>query len=374
MRRFTRLATVGALALGLVAGLAAPGGAIPPGNGQKESLNVVGSDTAYFVMGGIAGMWNSDTTVNEASPNNDTLFNTPPRLSGAFPTSFHVDGDGTCAALDYPPLVPPDGSGAGISALIADGTNGCVDMSRSSRGRGGTDPANIQFWAYALDALTWTSFKGTHAPINLTQQNLIDIYTCNPATGAPYVSDWSQVGGTAGTIVKFAPQTLSGTYSFFNSKLLNGAVIDQNCDANHKSTFAEEHDNTAIPKAKKPFAINAFSFAQWTAMKNGVIPDRRAGGKLGSINGIKPNGVSINTNPGHFLGTRYIYNVLKTTEPSYNATLRFAGVDASGPGFLCKSSTALRATIKLYGDEPLNRGVTGPGLPKSFCRLEPTPL
>jgi ABC-type phosphate transport system substrate-binding protein len=373
LRRFTKLATVGALALGLVAGFVAPAGAIPAGNHVDESLNVAGSDTSYFVLGGLVPLWNSDTTVNEAA-HPDTVFNTPPRLGGAFPNNFHVDADGTCGAIDYPPTNPPDGSSAGISALVADGTNGCVDMARSSRGRSGADPANIQFFAYALDALSWTYFKGTHAPTNLTQQNLIDIYTCNPATGAPYVSDWSQVGGTAGTIVKYAPQPLSGTYAFLNSKLLNGAVVDQNCDAAHKSTFEEEHDNTAITKAQKPFAINAFSFAQWQAMANGVIADRRNGGKLGSINGVKPSKKTIKTTAGHFLGTRYIYNVLKTTEPSYAATLRFAGVDASGPGFLCKSSTAIRDMIRLYGDEPLTRDVTGPGLPKSFCRLEPTPL
>jgi hypothetical protein len=237
-----------------------------------------------------------------------------------------------------------------------------------------SDPANLQFFAYGLDALSWIKFKGTHAPANLTQQQLINIYTCNPATGAPFVSDWSQVGGTAGEILKFAPQTLSGTYAFFNSKILNGATIDQNCNANHKSFFLEEHDNTKITAAEKPFAIKAFSVGQWTAMKNGVIPDRRAGGVLGSINGLKPSKKTINAKPGHFLGTRYIYNVLKTTEPSYAATLRFAGVDAAGPGFICSGSTAVQNAIKSFGDFPLTKAVTGTGLPQSFCLLEPTPL
>lgn len=374
MRSFTKLAIAGALALGLIAGLTAPGGAVPPANGQAESLNAVGSDTSYFVMDALAFFYNRNQSVNEASPNNDTLFNTPPRLGGAFPASFHVDADANCVAKDYPPTVPPDGSSAGISALIADGTAGCVDLARSSRGRSGTDPANIQFFAYALDALTWAYFPGHHSPVNLSQQNLIDIYTCDPTTGAPYAGDWSNVGGSAGAIVKFAPQVGSGTYSFFNSKILNGAVIDQNCDAAHKSTFVQEHDSTTILAAQKPFAINPYSVGQYTAMKNGVIPDRRNAGALGSINGLKPTGSTINTGPGHFLGTRYLYNVLKTTEPSYNATLRLAGVDATGAGWLCTGSTAIKTMIKLYGDFPLSKDVTGPGLAKSFCRLEPTPL
>jgi phosphate transport system substrate-binding protein len=363
----------GVLALGLVAALAAPSGAIPPNNGQAEVLNSVGSDTAYYIQNELAHLWNADSTINTAPK--DIAYTTPPRLVAPFPTSYHVGGDSHCAAISYPPSVPPDGSSAGISALVAD-THGCVDMARSSRARKSTDPANIQFFAYALDALTWTYFPGSHAPAshNLTQQQLINIYTCNATTGLPFVSNWSQVGGTAGTIIKFAPQTSSGTYAFFNSKILNGAVIDQNCNSSHLSHFVEEHDNTSITAAQKPFAINAYSYAQWTAMHNGVIPDRRNGGALGAINGIVPSLTTIRVVSPHFLGTRYIYNVLKTTEPSYNATLRFAGVDATGPGFICKSSVAIRAQIRRFGDVNLVSGVTGPGLPASFCRLEPTPL
>jgi phosphate transport system substrate-binding protein len=373
LRKLTRLAAVGALALGLVAGLAAPGGAIPAGNGINESLNLVGSDTTYFVMRGLAPMWNADTTINQAA-HKDTLFVTPPKLGGAFPASFHVNADSKCGAIDYPPTVPPDGSSAGISALIASGTSGCVDFARSSRGRSASDPSSLKFFAYALDGLSWSRWAGGHQPTNLTQQQLINIYTCNPSTGVPFVSNWSQVGGTAGAIIKYAPQTGSGTYSFFNSKILNGAVIDQNCNSSHLSHFVQEHDNTTIPAGQKPYAINPFSFAQWTAMANGVIPNRRNGGLLGSINGIAPSTSTVRVANPHFLGTRYIYNVLKTGGPSYNATLRLAGVDATGPGWLCKSSPDIRAKIRQYGDVPLTSGVSGAGLPASFCRLEPTPL
>jgi phosphate transport system substrate-binding protein len=373
LRKLSRLAAVGALALGLVAGLAAPGGAIPAGNGINENLNAVGSDTTFFVMRALAPMWNADTTINQAA-HPDKVWNTPPRLGGAFPTSYDVPADSKCGAQNYPPLVTPDGSSAGISALIADGTKGCVDFARSSRGRKSTDPSSLKFWAYGLDGLTWVRWSGGHQPTNLTQQQLINIYTCNPSTGAPYATNWSQVGGTAGPIVKYAPQTSSGTYSFFNSKILNGAVIDQNCNSTHLSHFVEEHDNTTIPAGQKPYAINAFSFGQWTAMANGVIPNRRNGALLGSINGTAPSLTTIRVVNPHFLGTRYIYNVLKTGEASYNATLRFAGVDATGPGWLCRSSADIRAKIRQFGDVPLTSGVSGPGLPASFCRLEPTPL
>ena len=89
MRNLIRIAAAGALALGLVAGFAAPGGAIPAGNGQNEALQAVGSDTAYFVMGALAPMWNADTTINQAA-HKDIIYNTPPKLGGAFPASYHV--------------------------------------------------------------------------------------------------------------------------------------------------------------------------------------------------------------------------------------------------------------------------------------------
>ena len=375
MRKLTRLAAVGAVALGLVTALAAPGGAIPAGNGVNEALQAVGSDTTYFVMGGLTPMWNADTTINQAA-HKDNIYNTPPRLGGAFPASFHVAGDSRCTSKDYPPLTPPDGSSAGISALIASGTSGCVDFARSSRGRNASDPSNLKFFAYGLDALSWSRWAGGHQPSNLTQQQLINIYTCNPSTGVPFASNWSQVGGTAGPIIKYAPQTGSGTYSFFNSKILNGAVIDQNCNSTHLSHFVQEHDNTTIPAGQKIYAINPFSFAQWTAMANGVIPNRRNGALLGAINGTAPSATTVRVANPHFLGTRYIYNVLKVAggTTSYIATLRALGVDATGPGWLCKSSADIRGKIRQFGDIPLTSGVTGPGLPASFCRLEPTPL
>jgi phosphate transport system substrate-binding protein len=376
LRTFLKVATIGAVAIGLVAAYVVPGSAVPPANGQRESLVAVGSDTTYFVMDGLAFFYNKNQTVNQLYPVNDILYNAPPKLGGAFgaPT-FHVNADANCPAFDYTGSnPPPDGSSAGISALIADGSNGCVDLARSSRGRKSTDPANLKFFAYGLDGLSWTYFPGTHAPTNLTQQQLIDIYTCNASTGLPIVSNWSQVGGTAGTIIKFAPQSLSGTYSFFNSKILNGATIDQNCNSSHLSHFVQEHDNTTITAGQKAFAINAYSFGQWKAAGNGVIPDRRNGGLLGAINGVTPSATTINTSASRFLGTRYVYNVLSPAEPSYNATLRFAGVDGTGAGWLCKSSTAIRSMIGIYGAVPLTFGVTGPSLPSSYCRLEPTPL
>ena len=124
-----------------------------------------------------------------------------------------------------PATTPPNGSSAGIAALVAD-TTGQIDCARSSRGPNPGETNTMNFWAYALGALDFVTFPGTHAPAaGLTQAQLISIYTCDPARTAVRL-DWSQVGGKPGAIVKYAPQTGSGTYSFFNSKLLNGSTID----------------------------------------------------------------------------------------------------------------------------------------------------
>ena len=38
------------------------------------------------------------------------------------------------------------------------------------------------------EALSWGKFAGSKAPASLTQTQLIQIYTCDPATGTPPVS------------------------------------------------------------------------------------------------------------------------------------------------------------------------------------------
>ena len=62
--------------------------------------------------------------------------------------------------------------------------------------------------------------------------------------------------------MKYAPQTGSGTYSFFHSKLLNGTAVDANCDAAHQSTFLQEHDARGVTTASKPNAIYAFDWSR----------------------------------------------------------------------------------------------------------------
>jgi ABC-type phosphate transport system substrate-binding protein len=368
------ISTVMALGIG-GATLAACGS--PP-----EAVSGVGSDTTFWVMsgsdvtqgtppanplGGVSDHYNASQTAVKT-------FEVPPVLTAPFPgPSYVVNHDNHCTSdITYNGSnPPPNGSSQGITALVND-TNGCVDFARSSRGAKAGDPASLSFWAFGLDALTWVKFPGTHAPVSLTPAQLTNIYTCSAATGLPLVSNWNQVGGASGTIVKYAPQTGSGTYSFLNSKLLGGATVDQNCNASHKSTFLEEHDATGVSAANKPNAIYVFSVAQWQAQSGGRLVDLRNGAVLGQINGVSPNASSINTSPTRFFGTRYVYNVTKSGSPSEQAALAFVGVKPGGPGYLCNNGQA--STISAFGFAPLASGGTGAGLPASNCRLNPTPL
>lgn len=346
------------------------------------ALAGAGSDTTFWMMSGsdqtqgtapatptqgVSDKYNASQTANKS-------YDIPPVLTAPFPgPSYTVAGDSKCAAKTYNSSTPPpNGSGAGITALVND-SSGCIDYARSSRGSNASDPSSLKFWAYALDAVSWIKFpENTHGVSSLTPSQLKNIYTCNPATGVPFFQNWNQVGGTAGLIKKYAPQTQSGTYSFVNSKLLGGATIDQNCNSTHKSTFLQEHDARGIPATQKPNAIYFFSVGQHKAQGTGVLVNQRNGATLGQINGVTPNSTTINTTASRFFGTRYIYNVTKTGSPSESAALDFVGVKAGGPGFICKNSAS--STISTFGGYPLPLGGTGAGLPNSNCRLNPTPL
>ena len=368
MRSLGRQAALGVATAGLTVGLlTSPAHAVPAPNGATNVLAAVGSDTTFDIMKKALKGFGSNTTFNPAPI--DKAKNVPPTL--AVGGSYAVPGDANCAAFSYTNAnPPPNGSSSGITALIND-TTGCVDLARSSRGRTVSDPSNIEFFAFAKDAVSWNAFRNTAcpgldtgpvgcAPNTLTQQNLKDIYGC-------LINDWSAVGGDPGVIVRYTAQSGSGTRSFFDSKVLGGNTSN---NPSCPSTEVQESNSTLVAAGSRSTAILPYSFAQYTAQKNLVVPDLRAGTKLGKINGVAPNSTTIGN--ATFLGVRWVYNVAKTTSPSYGDVLRVIGVDATGKGYLCSGAQA--SNITLYGFVPIPSGPSGPGLPNSTCRKEPAPL
>jgi ABC-type phosphate transport system substrate-binding protein len=389
--RKIRLALVaGAVAAAVITAMAVPAGAGPTIlTGSQNSLAGVGSDTSYFMMEGISPQYNVNTTKNT---DHDFVTQVPPLNTAPFPAGTFVPKDAIVgAAYTWNSMstsggacgggtTPPNGSSAGISCLNAD-TSGQVDFARSSRGPKTGETSTLDFWAYAIGAVDWVKFPGTHAPSSLTPSQLINIYTCDPNTHAPFVSDWSQVGGGAGPIKKYAPQTSSGTYSFFNSNVLNGNTIDANCDAAHSSTFLEEHDARGVTTASFPNAIYAFDYGKWTAQSKGFEANLRNQSTLGAINGVTPSTSTVNE-AGTFVDSRYIFNVVrKAAHPGsytnqYKDVLKFAGVQITsngGAGFICNGLAS--QAIGLAGFVALPLAATGgTGLPSSHCRLNPTPI
>jgi phosphate transport system substrate-binding protein len=364
-------------------------------------LSGAGSDTTYFAMVAIGNKYNTTQTASH-------VVQIPPLNVAPFPTSVTVPADGgapNCPAYTWdssdPAHTPPFGSSAGIIALQNDdasATPSClVDFARSSRGLGNpSDTPDLEQYAWALDAVTWSIEGGPstnvnrnkHGVTNLSVGQLTKIYTCatsGPRIGQPLIRNWAQLGGTAGPIVKYAPQIGSGTLSFFQTKLLNGATVDAGCDSSHLSTRIEENEGVDIATADLPNAIFPYSYAVWKSQASKAIADRRNLMVLEKVENVAPTAKTINegfddTVP-HFVGTRYVNNILTQNEPTYAASAAFAGINqlTLTNGYLCQdaNATARGALVTImakYGFTPLLDTVEGSGQPNGYCRFNPTPL
>jgi phosphate transport system substrate-binding protein len=369
LHKLFRFAALGVAALAMSAMLAACGP-------TPAKVALVGSDTTAGVMGVIAQRYNAKDDGSNA--NGDTVYNVPPVLTGS--QTYTIPAGGSCTTdITYNSTSnkPPNGSSAGITALSSD-TNGCLDVARSSRGRGASDSSTLDFYAYAIDGVTWSRFSN-NAPANLSQAQLQGIYLCTNG-GNPTITNWSQVGGANQPIVRYLPQTGSGTLSFFETRILGlssaqqGVLDDTSC--NSRPLRIEENSGNQVSGFVAADVIYPYSVANWNAQKNGVQPDIRGGAILGNINGIAPNTTTEGESCGGtcFLGRRYVYNVIKQGSPDLAASINFAGVDASHNGYLCNNVGAVIFTLTAYGFVPLPNAPAGPSLPNSTCRKNPTPL
>ena len=127
----------------------------------------------------------------------------------------------------------------------------------------------MNFWAYALGALDYVTFPGTHAPAaGLTQQQLINIYTCNASganVGKPIISDWHQLNANApvGSLIKkYLPQTELGDLQLLQVEVAERQHARRELRRSHLSTFLQEHDARGVTNATKPNAIYAFDWSR----------------------------------------------------------------------------------------------------------------
>ena len=272
------LAVISALAMGVVALAPEAHASTPPGT-YTDVLAAAGSDTIQSFMNDYFA-----TPDAQAVDTHTRNILVPPNLTGV----FNVPADANCGSQDYVASGPtgnqkvsPNGSGQGRTALVgavagtypgntvANGPTGnlkgCIDIARSSGGPQAVPPDNstFQYFAFALDAVTWGS-PSLQAPATMTVQNLRDIYNC-------VITNWNQLpGGGTGQIQRFMPQTGSGTRSFFIANVLNGvdpdSVSNANCPANKDTMEENQGTDLYTPNILDPSGTNSAVY------QNAIVP------------------------------------------------------------------------------------------------------
>lgn len=282
----------------------------------------VGSDTTQEVVFGLAEAWNNQAVapaykimtfgaaVQNGAPLNgcDDLTNHPENCQITLPVSGTVNR--------------PNGSGAGKARLYGAGNVADVDFARSSSSLNTNETnASLQQIPFALDTLGMavSNNVASHAPASLTISQIVQIYKGE-------VTNWNQVGGTNGVIEPLAPQTSSGTYSFFDAQLKaanGGTPIVYAASVQ----FVQEHDDT-------PIKNNANAIAPFSIGRAGL---------LGTTLKIE----------GGWTAQRALYNVVRGSQL---ADPKIQGV--FGPnGFIC--SDQVTNLINDYGFEQLAREADG---------------
>ena len=215
---------------------------------------------------------------------------------------------------------------------------------------------------------------------------MIGIYTCSPATHQPTITDWSQVGGKPGGIVRYAPQAGSGTLSFFQTKMLNGTTVDQNCDSTHLATRLEEHDARGVTSTTNQNAIYMFDWARWSAQRRPLRagpPNGAALGKWGVTGPGAPVAVEREREqepvPRHSvrLQRREEDGHPATAKNQFNAVIRLHRRVRQDPAAVRVSSAPARRRPTSSRPASFRSAMFptgGTGLPSSYCRLNPKPL
>jgi ABC-type phosphate transport system substrate-binding protein len=269
----------------------------------------VGSDTTQIVMHYLAEGVNGTPGWN-AQPGNTTK-----RVA-----SWAADGAPATISLRQgsAAITRPNGSTAGKNLLYAPGDNADVSFARSSSAVSTTESnAGLRAFPFAVDGLKLAARDaGTNAPATLTEQQVLDIYTGK-------ITNWSDVGGSAGTIVPLIPQAGSGTRSYFESQLQR---INNGTKATLGTNVQETQEHSDEKIKNDPNAVAPFS----TARAKGTSTVELLGG---------------------FGVERAVYNVVRLADLSNatkGATLRaLFGSD----GFVCSATG--RTLIEAAGFEQL---------------------
>lgn len=321
--------TLGAAAL--AAGLTAPAQADPPAGTVPVTADIVGvgSDTTQQALNRLSAGYNLGWNANRKLYSFDAL-----------PTGTTITPKAGCD-----PIARPNGSSAGIAALLAGArpagvtTDFCLDFARSSRGPRDTED-NLAFIKFAFDSVTWVSDNVTNAPLSLTIAQLKAIYECQPTARR-----WNQVGGTStDNITPVLPQSQSGTRAFWLTSI--GVTTPGTCVV-QSETFQENNQSVVDGFRNR---IVPFSVGRWSTFATPTT-------YVHNIEGINPrNGnPSLDTPRGTlnsaFPNTRNLYNVVRLNTTSANpipSKLRSAFAPAPD-GYVCSNGGQSRVEGEGFG-------------------------
>ncbi len=205
------------------------------------------------------------------------------------------------------PVQRPNGSGAGVTALLADTAHNIdfVRMSRlpttaeQSNTTAGVGPLRVIKISTDNLAVAKSSDVVSNAPATLTATQLVDLYKCN-------TTNFTAVGGTAGVPKPYIPQTGSGTRSAFlaDLKAANGNVdvVLGSC-----VLTAEENDPAVIRGDAN--AIAPFSAGRKALYDSGYFNDPSK--KYGEAVVPLTSGVVL---VGGYVNTRGLYIVFRNSD------------------------------------------------------------
>ncbi len=312
-----RAAAVAAAAVATIAMSPGMASADPPSGTTPARADIVGvgSDTTQNVLNSYATLYNRTHS---------------PKLY-----SFDATGSSTITpAAGCSSITRPNGSGAGLSALLAD-TTGCIDFARTSRTpKADGSEKSLAFIAFAKDGVSAAVALTNNAGSNITTAQLKSIYTCT-------ATRWNQVGGkNSSTIKPILPQTSSGTRTFFLATI---GVTDAQV-GRCVTQGVQENDQDVI--AGDPNKIAPFSVASYSLIKNTGQTRKIA---LLNVDGTKPAVIVRQDNKD--ITTLNSAYTSKYTRTVYNAVKRVNGVVPANlkavfgrDGFICTNADAKKQT------------------------------
>jgi len=300
------LAAAGVALVGV--GLASSATADPLTTGRI--LNGVGSDTTQDIM----------NTFSKLSAGSDIA--SWDALGSAFDT-----GNAGCTAVPR-----QNGSTAGRD-YVKNIANTCVNFARSSSFKltdSGTVEGKLGFYPFAIDGLTYAVTQNSSVPKSLTKDELVKIFSCDPAVAS---------------IVAVVPQDGSGTRADWLKLYVNAAgtlPASPTCyrDGGLNASLPQEHDGRTL----KSNEVMPYSTAKWVSQMTATITDVRGKSVLGllDVTSFLATDNDITT-----YGTDYRSPVTTNAGGSYVRTMYNAirGLDAAAieaGGTLTAAQTALK--------------------------------